>query len=274
LDAEAKGTTGYAAVRPKILFACEIPLPPLAEQQRAVARIEALAARTGQARALGQQSIEGADALESSYIDAALAALAANAPRASVASVAESVTDGDHLPPPRAEGGVPFLFISHVVRGVINFTNCKYVPVEYFESIAPSRVPRREDVLYTTVGSYGVPCLVDTDRPFCFQRHIALIRPKRQCVLPRYLVWALRSKDVFNQATTLATGSAQLTLPLRGLRMLSFPLPDLVVQRRVVAYLDALQEKTNALKTLQAETSAELDALMPSIHDKAFRGEL
>ena len=43
---------------------------------------------------------------------------------------------------------------------------------------------------------------------------------------------------------------------------------------RVVAYLDDLQEKTNSLKALQAETSAELDALMPSILDKAFRGEL
>src|SRR5436305_12127833 len=43
LDAEAKGTTGYAAVRPKTLLACEIPLPPFAEQRRVVARIEELA---------------------------------------------------------------------------------------------------------------------------------------------------------------------------------------------------------------------------------------
>ena len=45
-------------------------------------------------------------------------------------------------------------------------------------------------------------------------------------------------------------------------------------QRRIVAYLDGLQAKVDALKKLQAETAAELDALMPSILDKAFRGEL
>jgi type I restriction enzyme S subunit len=41
-----------------------------------------------------------------------------------------------------------------------------------------------------------------------------------------------------------------------------------------VAELDELQAKADALKGLQDETSAELDALMPSVLDKAFRGEL
>src|SRR6266699_162345 len=56
LDAEAKGTTGYAAVRPKILLACKIPLPPLADQRRVVARIEELADRINEACALRQHA--------------------------------------------------------------------------------------------------------------------------------------------------------------------------------------------------------------------------
>jgi len=52
------------------------------------------------------------------------------------------------------------------------------------------------------------------------------------------------------------------------------PVPPLREQRRIVAYLESLQERTDILKALQADTSAELDALMPSILDKAFRGEL
>jgi type I restriction enzyme S subunit len=58
------------------------------------------------------------------------------------------------------------------------------------------------------------------------------------------------------------------------MRKTEIPLPTLLEQRRVVAYLDALQTKVDALKKLQSETAAELDALMPSILDKAFRGEL
>ena len=51
--------------------------------------------------------------------------------------------------------------------------------------------------------------------------------------------------------------------------------PSLVQeQRRIVAYLDGLQAKVDRLKALQAQTRAELDALLPSILDRAFKGEL
>ena len=45
-------------------------------------------------------------------------------------------------------------------------------------------------------------------------------------------------------------------------------------QRRIVAYLDGLQAKVNALRELQSTGGEELSALMPSILDKAFKGEL
>jgi type I restriction enzyme S subunit len=50
--------------------------------------------------------------------------------------------------------------------------------------------------------------------------------------------------------------------------------PPLEEQRRIVAYLDGLQGKVDALKQLQAQTQVELDALLPSVLDKAFQGEL
>lgn len=128
-------------------------------------------------------------------------------------------------------------------------------------------------MLYTAVGSYGVPCLVDTDEPFCFQRHIAIIKPDRNQIIPEFLKWVLSSSDVYEQATKAATGSAQLTVPLRGIRKLKFLLPSFSEQRRIVTYLDDLQAKVDALKQLQAETQAELDSLLPSILDKAFKGE-
>jgi len=49
-------------------------------------------------------------------------------------------------------------------------------------------------------------------------------------------------------------------------------LPD--EQRRIVAYLDGLQVKVNALRELQSASGEELSALLLSILDKAFKGEL
>jgi type I restriction enzyme S subunit len=58
------------------------------------------------------------------------------------------------------------------------------------------------------------------------------------------------------------------------LEALPVPMPPLPEQCRIVAELDALQAQVDTLKRLQAETSAELDALLPAILDRAFKGEL
>ena len=55
---------------------------------------------------------------------------------------------------------------------------------------------------------------------------------------------------------------------------LLIPEKDLPEQRRIVAYLDGLQAKVDAVRQLQAATAAELEALLPAVLDRAFRGEL
>lgn len=61
---------------------------------------------------------------------------------------------------------------------------------------------------------------------------------------------------------------------MNDLRSVPVPVPSLPEQRRIVAYLDGLQAKVDQLKQLQEQTAAELDALLPSILDRAFKGEL
>jgi type I restriction enzyme S subunit len=55
---------------------------------------------------------------------------------------------------------------------------------------------------------------------------------------------------------------------------LEIPIPSPDEQKRTVDFLDTLQTKSNSLKALHAETHAELEAMLPSILDKAFKGEL
>ena len=70
------------------------------------------------------------------------------------------------------------------------------------------------------------------------------------------------------------TTAGQYNVSLGRLRAAEIPVPPLPEQRRIVAELDALQLQVDALKRLQAETSVELDALLPAILDRAFKGEL
>lgn len=271
-DGLSQGTSGKNRIKPELFLTIEIPLPPLAEQRRIVARIEELAVRIAEARGLRRQAVTESKLLMPSMTDRVLTQSGAD--ETTVEAVARSVTDGDHLPPPRTETGIPFLFISDVVGGKVDLSTCKWVSPDYYRNLSPSRIAKRNDVLYTAVGSYGVPCLVDIDEPFCFQRHIAIIKPDQQKILPAYLTRSLSSSRVFEQATAGATGSAQLTVPLKTIRTLRFPLPSLPEQRRIMAYLDGVQARMDEVKRLQAETAAELDALLPSVLDRAFRGAL
>jgi type I restriction enzyme S subunit len=52
------------------------------------------------------------------------------------------------------------------------------------------------------------------------------------------------------------------------------PLAPLAEQRLIANHLDELRVKVRSLEQVQAETAAELDALLPSILDQAFKGEL
>lgn len=89
-----------------------------------------------------------------------------------------------------------------------------------------------------------------------------------------YLTHLIPPRTVFDRAWLSTTGSAQPTVPLRAIRELPIPIPPIAEQRRIVAELDALQAEMNGLRRLQAKTAAELNALLPSILDKAFKGEL
>ena len=58
-DAKSQGTSGKNRIRPERFLEIEIPLPPLAEQRRIVARIEELAAKIEEAHALREPGAGG-----------------------------------------------------------------------------------------------------------------------------------------------------------------------------------------------------------------------
>ncbi len=182
---------------------------------------------------------------------------------ASLQAICTSITDGDHLPPPKSEAGIPFLVIGNVREQRIDFTGCRHVAREYYEKLDPIRRPRTGDLLYTLVGSYGIPVVVSDDRPFCVQRHIGILRPSKLLVL-RFLARVLESQVAFDQATACATGIAQKTVSLSGLRRMAIPLPPLAEQHRIVAKVDELMTLCDRLEAARAQREAARDRLARS----------
>lgn len=274
-DRTSSGTTKRIRAEEDAFLRIEIPLPPLAEQRRIVARIEALARRVEEARGLRREAVEEAEALEQASLDQAYQLASVENGPVELESVCRTITDGDHVTPRFEESGVKFIFVGNVSSGQLHFRDCKYVAPSYFSALRPQRKPRRGDVLYSAVGAtLGIPALVDSDDDFCFQRHVAIIKPDTARLDSKYLWHMLRSGILYKRAWSNTTGSAQPTVPLNAIRRFPIPVSSVNEQRRIVAYLDGLQAKVDELKRLQAETQKELDALMPSILARAFAGEL
>jgi type I restriction enzyme S subunit len=176
------------------------------------------------------------------------------------------ITDGDHQPPPKAHEGVAFLTIGNITTGRLDFTGCRLVPRAYFQSLAPYRTPAKGDILYTVVGAtFGRPAAVETDRDFCVQRHIAILKPVGAMDL-RFLVWLLASPMIYDQASRSTTGTAQPTIALRPLRSFVAPLPPLAEQHRIVAKVDELMALCDRLEASLASGEGTrrrlLDALL------------
>jgi type I restriction enzyme S subunit len=278
----ATGASYYASSTPltrnrfkeRFFLALEIPLPTLTEQSRLVARIKALATQIHEARSLRQQARREAEVFAAAVPNLQFAG---RWPEGRLDDVCLLITDGTHQTPRYVDEGAIFLSAQNVKPFRFMPGNHRKVSMEDFHAYTVHNKPRKEDVLLTRVGAgIGEAALVDQDIEFAIYVSLALIRPDDQRLLPEFLVHWLNSTagQAYCRSETLGKGHSQGNLNLKLLRGFKLPVPPISEQRRIVRYLDDLKEKTDSLKALQTETSTELDALMPSILDKAFRGEL
>ncbi|MBN9201477.1 MAG: restriction endonuclease subunit S [Microbacterium chocolatum] len=253
----------YPAVTEAIVKASQIPLPPLPEQRR-------IAEILDEADALDRPVTDAHGKLSSLRQSLFSSAVSEVKTRVSIADAALKVTDGTHQAPGWSTAGVPFLFVSNITSGSINYSTSKYVSLETYNRLTRHSPIEKGDVLYSAVGSYGVPAVVDSDEPFLFQRHIAHIKPRPDVVDSWYLHAALASPDFLNQAHRVARGVAQKTVTLGDLSRLTIPLPSVEAQQHVAKQLEAVR---GAHASLTHQRSS-IRNLFASLQHRAFRGEL
>jgi len=189
--------------------------------------------------------------------------------------IASDISDGDHQAPPKSKSGVPFITISNVNKdnNRIDFTDTFSVNEEYYEKLKINRKPLKGDVLYTVTGSFGIPIIIDFDKPFCFQRHIGLVRPL-ETTNQKWLYYLLQSPDVFNQAKSTATGTAQKTVALNSLRNFEVPYCKIEEQNKIVEEIDSRLSVADKMEESITQSLQQAEALRQSILKKAFEGRL
>lgn len=155
-----------------------------------------------------------------------------------MAEICSIITDGTHQPPKFVPTGIPFLFVSNIVTDEIHYDTEKFISEETYNELIKRTPIEIGDILLSTVGSYGHSAIVKSSRPFCFQRHIAYLKPDAAVVNSEYLRSAILSAEVQKQIDERVKGIAQKTLNLSEIRKLRLPLPPLELQQQFAAFVE------------------------------------
>lgn len=178
-----------------------------------------------------------------------------------IQDVTEFVLDGTHGSPERTKIGVPVLSAQNIKDGKLNYETERYTsPVEY--DSFKKRVPLiGGDVLLTIVGTIGRAAVVEEVRPLVLQRSVAILRPKKELLFPRFLYHVSQSQAFKAQLAQSSNQSSQAGVYLGKLKQLRIPLPSLPEQRRIAEILD----KAHILRAKRRASLAKLDVLAQSI---------
>jgi type I restriction enzyme S subunit len=257
-----------------------IPLPPLDEQRRIVARVEALFERMEEAQRLrlaGEHNaerlmpaalVEILDEAESQYQCRTIGKLAHD-------GVLEIVGGGtpSKKNPAFWSGTIPWVSPKDMKRWIIDDTE-DHITSQAIDRSSAKLIPEgavlvvvRGMILARTwpVAVAGTELTINQD--------MKALHPSNG-LIPEYLGYVLRGSEpeVLNRVETAAHGTKRLrTATLEAVEIPILPLSE---QRRIVHYLDGVQAQVAELKRLQAASAAELARLEGAVLARAFRGEL
>ena len=273
-DAKSRGTSGKNRIRPERFLEIEIPLPPLPEQRRIVARIEELAAKINEAHNLRQKAADETTALLSATRRVFFKSCSVET--VELQDVCSDIIDNLHSNPQYADSGIPCVRSPDVGYGTLNLEGALRTDEDEYGRRTIRGEPQPDDVVLVREGGGTGKCaLVLPGQRFSLGQRVMMLRLNKKMVVPKYFLHQLLSPVIQEeQIAPLSKGSASPHLNIGALKRFSFRLLPLSEQQRIAGELDALVVQVDALKRLQAETVAELRALLPSVLDKAFKGEL
>ena len=141
--------------------------------------------------------------------------------------------------------GIPFyrgkeIIVKHKGNDVT--TELFISPDRYKEIKNKYEVPRKGDVLLTSVGTLGVTWLVDEDEFYFKDGNITWLRPNEK-IIPEFLYLWLNSTEAQNQIDAKCIGSTQKALTIETLNKFYISLPSIDLQYKIIAIIKPLEDK-------------------------------
>lgn len=187
--------------------------------------------------------------------------------KCSLEALSTKITDGVHAKPQYTESGMPFISVTNMNQGTLDFENCKYVSEEDYRKMIRTTFPEKGDVLYTKVGAtYGIPAYVDTDKPFCLYVSVCLIKPRHDLIDARFLTESLRMPYIKKQADDRIKGIGVPDLHLKEIRSFEIIYPPLNMQKKFTEFVEKIDETKDSIQ----KSLEQLEILKKALMQKYF----
>lgn len=264
---------GQAGFNPTMLVEIEIPLPPLEEQRRIVARIEELLSRIEQAKSLRQKSLAETSAIMPSTLHGIFSKAEEDVwEKQPIEELVKDIRTGT-TPPSKEEkyygGDIQWFTPGDLGEDKFLVKSARTITHTAIEE-GKAKIFEKGTILFVGIGAtLGKVGIAGKDASSNQQITGMLFK---DAVVPDFAYYWFRYKHDYIRVLSPAA-----TLPIinqDGLGSLVMEYPSVDEQRRIVAYFDSLQEKVNELQRFQSETKKEMEQITQSILTSAFRGEL
>ncbi len=283
-----KGTT-RPRVNLTIVRDIKIPLPPLPEQHRIVAKIEALFSSLDK----GIESLKTAQQQLKVYRQAVLkwafegkltndnvidGELPEGWKRVKLDKIAEAIDpQPSHRTPPVDPKGVPYVGIGDVNkdRGVFDFANARKVSKIVLDEHIERYSINEGDFIIGKIGTIGKPFKIPVNRFYTLSANVVLIKPYKSLCLSSYLFYLSSSNIIENQFTRGSKATTQAAFGIQKVRNLDIPIPPtLAEQHRIVSEIESRLSVCDKLEESIIHSLKKAEALRQSILKKAFEGKL
>jgi type I restriction enzyme S subunit len=256
----------------------EIPLPPFDEQQRIAAKVEVLMDRVREAKRLRTEARHDAERL----MQSALGEIFINCKKIGWGErcigdvLCEKPQYGLSKKAFSEPAGIPIIRMGNIVDGKVSFDNLKYVELKPEETT--KYLLEEGDILFNKTNSaelVGKSAVYENTRKAVFASYLIRLKIDNAKAMPHYIVSYINSQkgqEYIQSQLSRAIGQANLNA--NKLQAMPIHIPPLDEQRRIMAYLDKVQQQVNVIKRAQRNTETELKRLEQAILDMAFHGEL
>lgn len=285
---ESSQTTNIANINTTTLGNYEIPLPPLAEQQRIVDRIESLFAKLDEAKEKAQAVVDSFETRKVAILHKAFTGELTAKWREEhgvgmeswkyipFETIIEKMQNG--LAKRKGISGTPY-----VVLRLANLTDCGFNTDDLREILLDEKEQanyelRPNDVIMIRVNgskdNVGKQYLITNQHHWAFCDHIIRIRYSSS-LLPQYMVYFSKSKNYrIYVKENIVSSAGQNTISRKGMVGLVVPIPCLNEQFEIVNILDDLFSKEQQSKEAAEIVLDQIELMKKSILARAFRGEL